>query len=200
MQKKKPHPTRGKTLARDLLDDSELNRLLEACGDGDAAYRNRAFIALLAATGLRTSEALDLAPQDINLRKRSVHVTNGKNGKGRYVWMHKDALPWLKAWYKVRRELGLDECPVFCSLGGNRMHDSYLRARLPELGRQAKIKKRVHAHGLRHVFACKAHADKISLHSLQLQFGHDSVATTSRYLQGIGLLDAFGDFDRVFKC
>jgi site-specific recombinase XerD len=198
MTKKKPHPTRGKKLPRDLLDDAELDALLTACGDGDAAHRNRAFIAILVATGIRISEALDLETKDIDLGKRTVHVCQGKNGKGRYVWMHADALPLLKEWNRIREEIGLRNAPVFCNLKGGRMHDSYLRAYLPELGRLAKIKKRVHAHGLRHVFACKAHKAHISLRTLQLQFGHESIATTSQYLEGLGLQDAFDEFDRIF--
>ena len=53
-------------------------------------------------------------------------------------------------------------------------------------------------HALRHAFACNAHRAGISLRSLQLQLGHADLATTSRYLQRLGLDEVFDEFERAF--
>lgn len=185
-------------LSRDLLDPDELQRLLGACGEGDTATRNRALFALMAATGLRVSEALAIEFRDLDLRRRRLHVRRGKGGKERRVWIDPEADVPVRAWFDARRTLGLNGGPVFCSLQGTRMDASYVRRLLPRLAVRAGIRKRVHAHGLRHTFACNAHRAKISLRSLQLQLGHDSIATTSRYLERIGVEEVFAEFERAF--
>lgn len=186
------------TLSRDLLEPDEVASLIEACGDWDAGVRNAALIALMAGTGIRISEALAVEVRDLDLKKRRLHVRKAKGGKERHVWIHPDALPPLRVWQKVRKGLELTAAPVFCSLVGDPLSASYIRRELPKIAKAAGIEKRVHSHGLRHAFACKAHRSNVSLRSLQLQFGHDSVSATSKYLERIGLHEVFGEFDKAF--
>jgi integrase/recombinase XerC len=199
MKKKKPHPTKGKKLPRDLLDDRELKALAAACGDGDAADRNRAFIAVLTGTGIRVSEALNLMPADINLRTRRIIVRGSTNGEARTVWLHPDAVPPLRTWHKVRVDLGLADCPLFCSLEGARINSSYIRGMLPNVAKDAGIKKRVYTDGLRHVFARKAYEAKATRRSIQIQFGHANITTTVALLERLGLHDGFAEFEASFE-
>jgi len=186
------------SLPRDLLDTEELHQLLRACGQGNTGTRNRALIALMAATGLRVSEALALEARDIDLRRRRIHVRCGKGGKERRVWIDPGAETSVRTWIDTRRQMGIAGGTIFCSRLGAQMNTSYVRRILPRLSRTAGIKKRVHAHGLRHAFACNAHRARVSLRSLQLQLGHDSISTTSRYLERIGIDEVFAEFDRAF--
>jgi len=194
-KKRGPPATKGKTLPRDLLDENELARLMEACGDGDAADRNRAFIAMLAATGIRMSEALDLVPHDVDLGKRVLVVRSNHNKPSREVWIHPDAISLAKRWYKVRSELGLSDCPVFCNLDGGRLNPSYIRALLPDLAKLAGITKRVYADGIRNIFARRAHEAKATRRSIQLQFGHANITTTVAMLERLGLHEGFAEFE-----
>jgi site-specific recombinase XerC len=198
MPRKKSHPTRGKTLARDLLNEAELDRLLDACGDGDSPARNRALIALVTGTGIRISEALDLEPKHVDLRRRRVVVGSRNGVVGRQVWLHPKAVPHLRAWDKVRQELGLSECPVFCNLEGERMHSSYYRSLFPKLGQAAKVEKRIYADGLRHVFARRAWEGKATQRSIQLQFGHGNITATVALLERLGLHNGFAEFEASF--
>lgn len=186
--------------ASDLLSPQDLEDLMQACEDSPAGLRNRALIALLAGTGIRISEALAALPEDLDLKKRRLFVRNGKGGKTRTVWVHPDAKKPVRDWLRARKKLDVEDegVTLFCNLSGEALSSSYVRRMLPQLAETAGIKKRVHSHGLRHAFACKAHQANISLRALQLQFGHSSIATTSSYLERIGLDIVFGEFDRVF--
>ncbi|HUG65045.1 MAG TPA: hypothetical protein VMK83_07500 [Gaiellaceae bacterium] len=44
-------------------------------------------------------------------------------------------------------ERGNPAAPLFCTLAGRPMDQSYIRHLLPRLGRKAGIERRVHAHG-----------------------------------------------------
>lgn len=185
-------------LSRDLLDPDELERLLDACGDGDAATRNRALLALMASTGLRVSEALAIESHDLDLRRRRLHVRRGIGGRERLVWIHLDAVKPVRAWCRARRRLALDEAVLFCSMQGAPLSPSYVRGNLPRLGQLAGIEKRVYADGLRHVFAARAYEAKITTRSLQVQFGHENISATVAYLERLGLHEGFAEFDRAF--
>jgi len=80
------NPMRGltmkspRTLPR-VPEDAEVGRLLAACPDTFEGRRNRALIALLADSGLRSSEALRLRIEDVNFATRTLSVRGGKGGK-----------------------------------------------------------------------------------------------------------------------
>lgn len=187
----RPHPTKGKRLRRDLLTERELDALIDACGDGDAALRNRAFVATVAGTGLRISEALQIRLDGVDLRKRRLNLGE------RTVWIHPHARPHLRAWLKRRAHFPGDV--VFSNLEGEAISTSYLRRLLPRLAKDAKIRKRVHADGLRHVFARRAFESDITLRTLQIQFGHANVVTTMEMLEGLGLHREYDHFDAAFS-
>lgn len=183
-------------LSRDLLTTKEVEALMGACGTEPAGIRNKALIALLAATGIRISEALAVMPTD--LRKRKLHIRRAKGGKERDVWVHPDAFGPIKAWKRIRKKQGLEDAPLFCSLEGATLSASYVRRQLPKLATAAEIEKRVYADGFRHVFAARAFEAKITPRSLQVQFGHDNIAATVAYLERIGLHSGFAEFDSAF--
>lgn len=93
--------------------------------------RNRALIAACWRSGLRIGEALALAVKDLDPDSGTLVVQRGKGGKRR------TASGW----------------PLFCTLRGEPMDQSYVRHLLPRLERKAGIERRAHAHGLRHAFA-----------------------------------------------
>jgi integrase len=53
------------------------------------------------------------------------------------------------------------------------------------LAARAGIDKRVHAHGLRHTHAAELAREGIPVNMIQAQLGHESLATTDRYLRHI---------------
>lgn len=188
---------KNSSLPRDVLDQAEIQKLLDACGEGPTADRNRALIALLAATGMRMSEVLALTPSDLDLKKNRARVATP--GSEREIFVRKEARKPVRVWLKTRDKLGVEAPQLFCSLQGDPLSASYLRRVLPELGEKAGIQKRVYADGFRHAFAAASYEAGVATRSLQIQFGHKNIAATVAYLERIGLHGGFEAFDRAMN-
>ena len=70
------------------------------------------------------------------------------------------------------------------------MDQSYVRHLLPRLARKAGMKRRIHAHGLRHAFAVDLVRSGAPLYVVRDALGHTSVATTQVYLSRVGAHEA----------
>ena len=87
-------------------------------------------------------------------------------------------------WLAVR---GLRPGPLICTHGGGRLESSHYRRLVPRLARRAGIPGRVHPHGLRHTFACELYRETRDVYLVMRALGHRSLATTQRYLEGLGV-------------
>jgi site-specific recombinase XerD len=183
-------PTRK--LDADLLSHEEIDRLIKACSKrAPSGRRNRALIVLLWRSALRLGEALALSVKDVSLEESTVTIQRGKGGKRRVVGLDAGTAALIEQWLESRRKLGVEShSPLFCTLKGGPIDQSYVRHLLPRLAKKAGVEKRVHAHGLRHrasVDLIKEGADLITVRDL---LGHSSAATTQTYLSRIGASDA----------
>ena len=92
----------------------------------------------------------------------------------------------VQRWIDIRSKLGIDgHRRLFCTLLGKSLDQASVRSLLPRLGRKAGIKKRVHAHGLRHTHASELRQEGIDVGIISKQLGHSSIATTARYLDHV---------------
>jgi len=158
----------------------EVHRLLEACGaKSPTGIRNRALLTTLWRAGLRISEALDLAPHDLD--DGVLRVRHGKGDKCRVVALDPAALESVQAWLDTKARLGIGG-PIFSTLKGKRMRTSYIRNALKRLRAKAGISKRVHAHGLRHTFASELADEKTDIRVIQACLGHTSLQVTQDYI------------------
>jgi len=179
--------SRGRRFPAEVLTAAEIGRLLDACSrSAPTGVRNRALIVILWRGGLRVSEALALTPKDVDRVNGTLHVLDGKGGKQRMVALDPLAFGVIERWLDVRKQLQVpSHAPLICTLAGKRVQTAYVRALLPRLASQAGIEKRVHAHGLRHTFACELMRERLPINLIQKQLGHASLAVTSRYLQHV---------------
>jgi site-specific recombinase XerD len=89
-------------------------------------------------------------------------------------------------WLDCQKRLRLSgRPPLFCTLKGEPLWDSYVRALCKRLAAKAGIEKRVHPHGLRHGWALAQVQAGTSLNAIQQLLGHRSLHTTIVYLQHI---------------
>lgn len=178
----------GKKYPAEILTADEVGRLMAACGRrGPTGLRNRAIIVVLWRGGLRISEALALAPRDVDLDLGTVTVRHGKGNKRRVVGLDPQALAVIERWLDARRRLGVARsAPLFCTITrgnvGHRVAAAYFREALHNLGRRAGIEKRVHPHGLRHTHAVELMREGVPLPVIQKQLGHNDLKTTADYL------------------
>jgi site-specific recombinase XerD len=159
--------------------------------EAPTGVRNRALIAVLWRCGLRIGEALALAPKDFDPDGGTLIVQCGKGGKRRIVGVDAGTVALVGRWLEARRRRGIaNGSPLFCSLAGRPMDQSYVRHLLARLARKAGIERRVHAHGLRHAFALDLVRSGAPLYVVRDALGHASVATTNVYLSRVGAHEA----------
>ena len=175
----------GQRFPAEVLTTDEVQAILRRCSPRAATgIRNRALIVLMWRAGLRVSEALALRPKDVDLERGEVRILHGKGDKARVVGLDPQAVSIVAAWMQWRKMLdGVDgRRPLLCTLDGGPVYSSYVRTLLRRLGEKAGIEKRVHPHGLRHTFAVQLLREGANMAVIQGALGHESIATTSRYL------------------
>lgn len=179
----------GKTYPVEVLNPAEVHQLLAACPENRKhGVRNRAMIVLLWRSGLRVAELVALEPKDLDMAAGTITVLRGKGLKRRAVGIDPHALAMLRPWLELRRTLDLPPgSPLFVTVLSDRfgrpLHTAYVRDMLKELAEKAGIEKRVHPHGMRHTHAFELANEGVPLHLIQLQLGHESLATTERYIR-----------------
>lgn len=181
-----------------ILSTDEIGRLIQAIArSGKVPFRRETYCALfslLACTGLRVSEAINLRYDDITPDGLLIRCT--KFRKSRLVPLHDSAVAGLERYFERRRQYAPCDDHVFISLAGTPLlsvyvdmvfHDAAVKIGLP-LGPGLP---RPTPHSLRHTFAvralesCPDDRDHITKHMLALStyLGHAKVANTYWYLQ-----------------
>jgi site-specific recombinase XerD len=194
---------KGRKLPPELLTADDIRALLAACSaSAPTGVRNRALVVVLYRAGLRLDEALALLPDDIDVGGGVVHVGGRDSaprhaGHDRAAGIDTAALALVEEWLGMRCTLGLPaDAPLFCTLSGGPLHPAYVRQLLPRLAEKAGIDKRVHAQGLRHTHAAELAAEGLPAEVIQAQLGHESLASTDRYLRRIPPIDRIGALNR----
>jgi site-specific recombinase XerD len=182
----------GSKLDADLLTTGEIERLMRQCSRrAPTGVRNRALIAVCWRCGLRIGEALALSVKDFDPDSGTLVVQRGKGGKRRVVGVDSGTVAVVSRWLELRRKRRMASGgPLFCTLAGRPIDQSYIRHLLPRLARKADIERRVHAHGLRHAFAVDLVRSGAPLYVVRDALGHTSIATTQVYLSRVGAHEA----------
>lgn len=154
---------------------------------------------LLAATGLRISEALAL--QCTDLVEDGLIVRNGKFGKQRLIALRPSTRQALEAYLAIRDRLGAKGSDLFVSIRGRAPTKTRAHVVFVRLARQLGYRgptgtSGMRLHDLRHTFAvrslesCPADREAIAHHmaGLSAYLGHMSVANTYWYLEATPVL------------
>lgn len=163
-----------------------------------------ALFGLMAATGLRVSEAIHLLERDVDLACGKLTVRDSKCGKSRQVPLHPTAVEALRCFRRRRcRDVAsTSETPFFTGsrgqrlgqpLGDRQVHRVFnqLRDRLGWVNRGAHEAPRLH--DLRHTFAVRRlmlwHRDGVDLDqrmlALSTYLGHVKITDTYWYLTAV---------------
>jgi len=165
----------------------EIIAVMRQTPDDRHGARLRALIVALWRSGLRVQEALALTERDLDPRRGSVLVRNGKGGRRREIGLDTWGWEQLRPWLTARVELPVG--PLFCIIDGpTRGHpwsSAGVRVELRRLAVQAGVRRRFAPHQLRHAHALELAREGVPLNIIQRQLGHANLGTTSIYLQGI---------------
>lgn len=170
--------------AKDAINERILSELeVQTMIALETQPRNRAILRLLYSGGLRVSELCQLKWKDLNTRGDAGQVTVfGKGSKTRTVLL--PAGVWCEL-CQLRGDSGNDDA-VFPSREGGRdgrhLDRSQVYRIVSAAAKRAGIRGKVSPHWLRHAHASHSLDRGAPIHLVQQTLGHESVATTSRYL------------------
>lgn len=165
----------GKTVKETYSDEA-----LEIMRDHAENIRDLAMIDLLASTGMRVGELVQLNRGDIDFENREC-IVFGKGDKERKVYFDARAKIHLQNYLTERSD---DNPALFVTLFNpfNRLKISGVEIRLRELGRKLNIPK-VHPHKFRRTLATMAIDKGMPIEQVQRLLGHQSIDTTMGYAQ-----------------
>jgi integrase/recombinase XerC len=195
-----------------VLEAQELEDLLAQVNTRTpTGARNYALLQLMAQTGIRCGEALQVRWADV---RQEEWGTNGDKVK---VWClrlprkatkgQKDrqgipltaaTLAALEAWRAKREALGIGNGPLFCTVSkgkrqagfatgdgelvpGAALDSRYVRQLVARLAKEAGIDRRVHPHMLRHTALTALYDKTQDLRMVQTVAGHTTSRMTERY-------------------
>lgn len=141
--------------------------------------KHRLLLMTAYAAGLRVSELVHLKLTDIDAKRMTIRVGQGKGAKDRYTVLSEQLLTELRQyWQRERPTLWLFPAtrnpgvPMAVETAQKIFYRSKQRA---------GIKKRCGIHSLRHAFATHLLEGGTDLHRIQRLLGHSQLATTMRY-------------------
>ncbi len=184
----RPPRNKGMRYPADPPTVEEIIAVMRHAGENRHALRLRALIVVLWRGGLRVQEALALAERDLDPRRGSVLVREGKGGRRREIGMDTWGWEQLQPWLTARLDLPVG--PLFCVIDGptrgRPWSSAAVRVELRRLATQAGVRRRFAFHQLRHAHALELAREGVPLNIIQRQLGHyANLGTTSIYLQGI---------------
>ncbi len=176
-------PQLGRPLPKSL-SEADVEALLAAPDLGDPiGLRDRAMLEVLYACGLRVSELVGLALEQVNLRQGVLRVF-GKGSKERLVPMGEEAIGWVERYCREARPALLAGRPadvLFPSLRGEQMTRQTFWHRIKHHAQVAGIAKSLSPHTLRHAFATHLLNHGADLRVVQMLLGHSDLSTTQIY-------------------
>jgi integrase/recombinase XerD len=173
-----PIPPRKKpTKLPEVLSRQELERLF-ACA---RPPRNRALLMTTYAAGLRVSEVISLKVTDVDSKRMTIRVEQGKGAKDRYTILSPRLLDELRAYWKLCQP----HTWLFpAARDSSRKMDSSMAQKIYYVTKHRAAITRGHGiHTLRHCFATHLLEAGVDLRTIQSLMGHTSITTTMRYLQ-----------------
>lgn len=145
--------------------------------------RDKTFLEILYATGMRVSEAANLKVADVNLDVGFIRCL-GKGNKERIIPLGKKAIESINKYVSASRKQLLNKKEsefLLLSRFGKRISRQSLWKIIKKYARQANIEKPIKPHILRHSFATHLLERGADLRSVQEMLGHSNISTTQIY-------------------
>jgi site-specific recombinase XerD len=172
-------------LAPRYLPEAEAHRLEQhmrtyLTHDTPEGRRDAVGYFLLAHTGLRLSELLDLKRGDVDLAGQRLRVEDAKGRRDRVVYLSQACVQALER-YLAGQAVPVD-APLLCHPTGQGVSYRWVQQQVRQWGEQAGVPS-VSPHRLRHTFATRLINLGVPVTTLQRLLGHRDLGTTQRYAQ-----------------
>jgi len=159
------------------IEIQDVERFRQLILDNESNKRNHTIVTLLAYTGLRISEALQIRMDDFNLISRELVVRQGKGEKLRKVFINDKVASALKEWLKERPKIESEF--LFLSNHGNKLDRTVVNRLFKKYSKA--LGKDITPHDLRHFFCSYALSKGFTVHEVANQAGHTNIHTTLLY-------------------
>ena len=171
---KRIHKIKTETLVKETYSDEVLEKLRDACKH----IRDLAIIDLLASSGIRIGELVNLNIEDMDFENNSCLVF-GKGKKMREVYFDGKTKLHIQEYLKDRKD---SNSALFVSLykPNERLKSRGIEIMLQRLGDSIGIKK-VHPHKFRRTLATRAIDKGMPIEQVQHLLGHTKIDTTLHY-------------------
>ncbi len=168
------HKIKTRKVVKEVLSDEHFEILRDNCVN----IRDLAMIELLASTGIRVGELVNLNIDDVFFNERECIVL-GKGDSERIVYFDAKTKIHLQKYLESRND---SNPALFVSFKKpyNRLGINGVERRIRELGRDANIKK-VHPHKFRRTMATNAIDKGMPIEQVQKLLGHVQIDTTMQY-------------------
>jgi integrase/recombinase XerD len=163
-----------------VLSRDEAARLIAAAPN----LKSQTALSIAYGTGLRVSEVIALKVTDIDSKRMTLRVEQGKGRKDRYAMLSPVLLDRLRAWWRLAHAQGkmLPNGWLFPGLDPmDPLTARQLNRAVHSAAQAAKIDKHVSMHTLRHSFATHLLEQKVDIRVIQVMLGHKKLETTSIY-------------------
>ncbi|WP_022822030.1 tyrosine-type recombinase/integrase [Hymenobacter norwichensis] len=171
----------------DFVPEESLNSLLNSFEFPDTfgGARDQLVLELLYGTGIRLSELIGIAPDDVNLYGQTVRVT-GKGNKQRLVPLNQSLLAVLERYIAFRkREIGAIDntsAALLVTDKGEPMYEKLVYRTVKHyLSQITTASSQQHPHVLRHSFATHLLNKGADLNAIKDLLGHANLAATQVY-------------------
>ena len=171
-----PAPKLPKKLPK-VLSEDELVRVFKACLGSD---RDSAIVQLLADSGMRLGELVNLNHDDFNGKGNVLKVT-GKTGE-RPVFITNYTNAVISMYCVEERPEPVAEDKLFLTRDGRPLTTGRVQKILEGIGRKAGLSQRLGPHKIRHTTATMMLRNGANLETVRRTLGHTEIATTEIYL------------------
>ena len=169
---------------REYLTEPEVERLIDAAGDGNRwSTRDRAMILIAYRHGLRACELCALTWDQMEFNAAKLHVRRRKNGRDSVHPLTGRELRLLRKLQREVQEHAPESRYMFLSERGGPMSEAGFRKMIARLGVTADFGFGVHPHMLRHACGYKLANAGQDTRALQDYLGHKNIQHTVRYTQ-----------------
>jgi len=165
-----------------VMSPEETRRLLAVA----SKLKARVMLSLCYGCGLRAGEVVRLKVKHIDSAQKIIRIEQSKGRKDRNVMLSPELLDLLRRWWKTRRGFDavtpVQERWLFPGRRpGTPMTTRQLSRLFHEAADEAKIKKNVTLHVLRHSFATHLLERGTHIRIIQALLGHSKLETTAHY-------------------
>ena len=164
-----------------ILDENEIKKILSVFNKRYlSSFTNYLILRMMAETGMRVSEVLNLRLEFLDLNSGKIIIKEGKGNKDRIVYINNGLLENLIS-YLTRTEKGTTGL-VFTTRTGGIINQNNINRMIETYRTKAGIEKHISAHTFRHSFATAFLRETGNLSLLQRVLGHEDISTTQIYV------------------